>query len=322
MKLSNKFFLLPQVIYKDDPYYQQESEQEIRQLIEENLFDVKMFEYTNDLTRGLGIIREGDDTALFGYFETLNDTNGAKDFFNKLESWATQNGVTKIIGPINFTTYLGYRIKLNHFDKKPFLGEPYNKDYYQKILEEAGYSIDQYYHSYRATDFPDEYYKYSKLIKENNSTGFSVEKLDVNVWGKYIKEFYSFIDQTFKLNKFYYPIPARVFDLYYGVRFGEMIDSNMSRVIFDNKGRVAAFTLMFKEGQGTMLIKTVGVHPKYQKNNLFNLLLADILGTFKENYNEVIACLVQQGGITDNYIKTFHTANKTNYACFSKQLNI
>ena len=83
---------------------------------------------------------EGDDTAYFGFFECVNDDEAAKFLFDSAYSYCSENGFTKMQGPVDASFWIKYRLKINKFET-PYTGEPYNKDYYLKLFKDNGFEV-------------------------------------------------------------------------------------------------------------------------------------------------------------------------------------
>lgn len=351
MIIPNDFFELPTNIYKDDLFYFGESKEFINSLIKNHQEKANIHIELNKSSRAVGFIyndspKEESKVAYFGFFETLNDSEGCKELFQNLEKWAKKHNATKLIGPIDFSTFFRYRIRLNHFENTPFTGEPYNKSYYPALLEENGYSHQQLYRTYKNHNLTDEFHNYiakkdSQIKQSNELSEFKVIPLTEELWMKYLPHFFTFIDGAFKLNHYYYPIDQDFFFKVYGHNFAKRLCPKTSKIVLDPENNIAAFMANFPDYSEiifdqpdysyekdykniklrSLLIKSVGVHPKYRSMNLFNYMLADMPKIIARNYSEVRACLVQVGGITEKYTSTFHSKNPTEYAVFAKNLN-
>lgn len=350
MNVPDDFFELPKKIYKDDFFYFGESKEFICSLIENHQEKANIHIELNKSSRAVGFIYNDSPVgeskvAYFGFFETLNEPEDCKELFNNLEKWARKQKATKLIGPIDFSTFFRYRIRINHFENKPFTGEPYNKSYYATLLEENGFSHQQLYRTYKNHNLTDKFHNYiadkdSKIKHSNKLKDFEVIPLTEELWMKHLPHFFTFIDEAFKLNNYYYPIDKDLFFEIYGQNFGKRLCPKTSKIVLDPKNEIAAFMANFPDYSEiildkpnysyeknyqdlkvrSLLIKSVGVHPKYRGMNIFNYMLADMPQTIAENYSEVRACLVQVGGITEKYTRTFHSKNPTEYAVFAKEL--
>lgn len=85
-----------------------------------------------------------ENRGMFGFFECIDDQAVADSLFFAAESWMLEKGMDCARGPNSpslnhqFTGCL-----LDAFDKPPTFMMPYNKPYYGKLIEQAGYEKSQ-----------------------------------------------------------------------------------------------------------------------------------------------------------------------------------
>jgi GNAT superfamily N-acetyltransferase len=127
-----------------------------------DLFTFKAYVVCDARDSGRGVVARfaltiypDDDTLYFGFFESVNDQTVAAYLFDFVQSYAREHGFTRIVGPVNASFWIGYRLKTNAFGRPPQYGEPYNKEYYQALLESNGMNITERYISnqYRRAPF-------------------------------------------------------------------------------------------------------------------------------------------------------------------------
>ncbi|MGB9807603.1 MAG: GNAT family N-acetyltransferase [Thermosulfidibacteraceae bacterium] len=85
----------------------------------------------------------GENIGLFGYFESIDDIDVARSLFSVAEDWLKSKGVSKIIGPFNLSIHNEVGVLVDGFDKPPIFMTTYNKPYYQRLLEESGYTKEK-----------------------------------------------------------------------------------------------------------------------------------------------------------------------------------
>ncbi|MDR1187098.1 MAG: hypothetical protein LBK95_06540 [Bifidobacteriaceae bacterium] len=85
-------------------------------------------------------------TAYLGLFECL-DRAAAPALFEAARALARERGAARLVGPVDASFWLGYRMKLDHFDSAPYFGEPYNQSHYPELWSEAGFQITERYSS-------------------------------------------------------------------------------------------------------------------------------------------------------------------------------
>lgn len=86
-----------------------------------------------------------DKTAYVGFFESVGSSQVAGSLFKAAEQAARQGGCTTLVGPVNASFWVGYRMKASHFKNKPYFGEPYNLPYYPKLWRQSGFTVRDKY---------------------------------------------------------------------------------------------------------------------------------------------------------------------------------
>lgn len=92
------------------------------------------------------IVRYPEDAlAYLGFFECVNSTAVARFLFENVRRFAKKMNCESVIGPVNASFWLGYRLKINGFERTPYTGEPYNREYYYELFLENGYRVKEHY---------------------------------------------------------------------------------------------------------------------------------------------------------------------------------
>ena len=73
------------------------------------------------------------ECAYFGFFECIDDSRAAAVLIRCAERIAVREGKTSLEGPVDCSFWIRYRLKTDHFSE-PYTGEPYNLEYYEKLL--------------------------------------------------------------------------------------------------------------------------------------------------------------------------------------------
>jgi hypothetical protein len=79
-------------------------------------------------------------TAHFFLFECIDDANVSRALFDAAFAWARTRGLDLVVGPKGLTALDGLGLLIKGFDHRPALGIPYNRDYYQRLIEDAGFT--------------------------------------------------------------------------------------------------------------------------------------------------------------------------------------
>lgn len=138
--------------------------------------------------------------AYLGFFESENNTEAVKITISTAEKFATEKGIKKLIGPVDASFWIGYRMKSDKFNEERFFSEPYGKEYYPKLWEESGFKISEVYVSniYKKLskkEEADERYikRYNYFIKK----GYSIVSPKKKDWDKVISEVYKLLIQLY-----------------------------------------------------------------------------------------------------------------------------
>lgn len=77
--------------------------------------------------------------AFFGFFESIDDPEVSRKLFAAVEGWAKQNGLNRLLGPMNPTTNDECGLLIEGFDSSPVFMMTYNPKYYVGLLERDGF---------------------------------------------------------------------------------------------------------------------------------------------------------------------------------------
>ncbi len=83
-----------------------------------------------------------EKTAFFYLFECVQDLEISRRLFEVAFDWVRRHGLNLIKGPKGFTALDGMGLLIDGFEYMPAMGIPYNLDYYQKLVEDAGFESD------------------------------------------------------------------------------------------------------------------------------------------------------------------------------------
>ena len=81
-----------------------------------------------------------DNTGFFGFFDTINDIAVAKGLFEACKQWLGNKGIERMIGPTNLTTNDSCGFLIDGFHLPPMIMMPYNKDYYEYLCVQLGFT--------------------------------------------------------------------------------------------------------------------------------------------------------------------------------------
>ena len=81
---------------------------------------------------------QGNDWWLFGFLELEEDGEVLRALLDAAADWLRERGRDRMIGPMDFTMNDEVGVLIEGFDREPFVKQPWQPPYYQRLCEEAG----------------------------------------------------------------------------------------------------------------------------------------------------------------------------------------
>ncbi len=255
---------------------------------------------------GVFINRE-NRVGSIGWYECDEDEKLNKALFNKAFEWFAKNNCSKIIGPINGSTWYQYRFNAN-CEKPLFPGEPFQPKYYIGFWENIGFkkSID-YYTTYRSTENAPaiDFDSASEIFME---MGLSLKSFNEIVYQNSKTRLHEFLMASFKNNPLFNRIQFKEFCSIYDA-LPASIPPGFSFVLFDRKNYPAGLVLAYPEPYfqyyqkagvenklmttPKLIAKTIAVHPDWQNQQIGSLLVKLIHGvTKKKGFSKIVYALM------------------------------
>jgi len=145
-------------IYKDDPRYIRPLDMDLKERLDpkKNPF----FEHAEgtvftayDSRKCVGRItaqidkehldRHKDQTGFFGFLDTVDDPEVARELLERAESWLRQRGMKKVRGPYSLSINEEAGCLVEGFDEPPVLLNPHHRAYQGGLIEQAGYTKEK-----------------------------------------------------------------------------------------------------------------------------------------------------------------------------------
>jgi predicted GNAT family acetyltransferase len=108
---------------------------------------------------------KGEATARFGYIEAPEDREVVHALLARVEDWARDKGMTKIVGPYGFSDQDPEGFLIEGFEHRATIATYYNFEWMPKFVEDEGYTKDIDYFVYKI-DVPKEMPEFYKRIYE------------------------------------------------------------------------------------------------------------------------------------------------------------
>ena len=131
-------------------------------------------------------------TGGMGFFECINDKEGAFMLFNTCKEWLEARGMEAMDGPINFGDRdRWWGLLVDGFDFEPNYCMPYNFPYYKELFEEYGFKnfFNQYTYAREISKEGLSPVIEEKANRLRNNPKYHFEHLDKNNLEKYTEDF-------------------------------------------------------------------------------------------------------------------------------------
>ena len=82
---------------------------------------------------------QNERAAFFGFFESIDDAQTSHSLFDAVFNWARQQGVRRVLGPMNPSSNDECGLLVEGFDSSPALMMSYNPRYYEALVTREGF---------------------------------------------------------------------------------------------------------------------------------------------------------------------------------------
>jgi hypothetical protein len=153
-RLLRTFIRLPWKIYQKDPYWVPPLLVDMKKVLDKQknpffLHSTADFflarrnqEWVGRIAAILNNNHNGfhnEQTAFFGFFESIDDTDVASALLNHSVQWARDRGMVELRGPMNYSTNETLGVLVEGFDSCPAILMTHNPSYYGTLIESAGF---------------------------------------------------------------------------------------------------------------------------------------------------------------------------------------
>ena len=271
-----------------------------------------------------------DNVFQFGFFEIINDQALANQCFDYIKACITDDN--ELFGPINFSTFFNYRLKVNCFERPNFLGEPNNLHYYPDILKASGFMVNKTYHS----QYSDAQVLETIIENELNlefleiaKQGFDIKPITKQSLPDFIADIYALVLGQFDHKSEFKPISLDLFKDIYMADIEPYIHPQYSFVYYLND-QLAGFNFMFDHQlyadkfnlddsihTSDLIYKTVCIHKQYQGKGLFKLMNANTLSKYPRGISTTGATM-ENSQFVLNYSAKYGAVKTIDYALYRK----
>lgn len=277
--------------------------------------------------------------AYIGFFECIDNSAAARCIFKAAEVKAKKLGCTSLVGPVDASFWIGYRLKTNCFDKLPYTGEPYNLPYYEKFFLENGFGVSGEYVSNRYGKIPQSFLNKRNVRRLQHFTekGYSICSLDKATFDKSLREIYRLLISLYSGFQTFSHITEDEFCSMYGsMRFAA--DFDMVKIAYYNGKAVGFFVTLPNYGNASSgkltlsklrhickvkkapedyILLYLGAEPEHL--GLGKALSECLLREMCKKQAFSVGALIRKGKVTGSYFSSLIEEQYT-YALYEKKL--
>ncbi|WP_314830427.1 hypothetical protein [uncultured Streptococcus sp.] len=211
--------------------------------------------------RGLLTFYPNDEAAYLGFFESINDQQIASAFIEHLAGFARSLGAIKIIGPVQASFWLGYRMQLSGTEDVPFTGEPHNPAYYPELWKAAGFELKERYLSnfYPKVSNQTHQVKLAHRFESFEEAGFTICSPKKKEWDQASLQVFELLNRLYQDFPIYRSISSQQFSQIFQ-KYQYILDFSMVKLAY-KEGKLAGFLIAMPD-YGSLV---------YQKLTLLNL---------------------------------------------------
>jgi hypothetical protein len=299
---------------------------QIRKLVQWGLRNSSSFWLIKNKETGKTLIRLSarpcphiDGQGTIGFFEIDLEAAEARKAFEfaieKVSAWLKDQGVQKIIAPVDINTWFNYRFSVMGQKFFPrYSWEPTTPPEYIEIFRQAGFQDFAKYHSVFFPHFRLRNYcigtgYMKKCYHRIEKLGFHLRPFDQERFMTHeVPILHELSHESFKESLLFEPIDLETFANLYAA--AKNYDSSPSSVLISPEGEVAGFIFAFYDGD-FLVIKSLAIKKKYQGLKLSSGLIYNaVKQSFKKKKKGTISALVRTGIASEKIEKN---SNKTKW---------
>lgn len=264
------------------------------------------------------------EDAYFGFFESVDETACASAVLKAAEQFACALGRKRMIGPVDASFWIRYRLKVGGFSGRPYVSEPYQNPYYLNLLQESGYAVAVEYISNRYAKLPRRDYqiqKYQSRYQEFIAQGYEIRSPKRSEWDTVIREVYRLVIALYSdFPVFSYLTEEDFCKLFASYKMildlsmvkiayyqGEAVGFFIGMPDYQNRlyGKITPLTLLYvlckriRSRRYVMLY--LGVDPRHR--GLGKAITQSIIENVHKKRAESIGAFIRRGKITEDYVK-------------------
>lgn len=244
------------------------------------------------------------DLAYFGLldFDCKNPMidNVILEFNKSAGKWCSDRGIFRLLGPINFSTWLPYRL-LSFVDGGPmFSFEPDRPIEYHILLKKHGFITNQLFSSKGYGELENIINLSKSDFDKAQGLGYSFEFFPKDLSAQDLRDLYRLSLKIFDENYLATPIDFETFSSLY-VAQSKKEDYGLSLFILSPTGERVGYFINFIE-HGYCVVKTIGIDKEHRGAGLSNgSMYLSLKKAGERGVHQMVAAMVKEGAQSESY---------------------
>lgn len=281
------------------------------------------------------------DEAYIGFFECIEDFEACRILMEAAFEQAKSDGKSTIVGPVDASYWIKFRMKVDAFDKPPYALEPYNKSYYPDFWEKCGFAKVQGYFSnqLRMPTAEDHDAKCIKRFEALTKRGYTIEYPTSDNFNDKLYQVFVLLSKLYADFPCYTEISwEKFYEMYSGIKL--VLSFDMAKLVYKD-GELVGFSISVPNfgnatgGKRTLskirriidsqknpsefILIYMGVDDKHL--GVGSMIAEAVKRSLEEKHCTAINALIIDGKVTgESYYNSSLTTEKYHYALFRKKL--
>ncbi len=257
-KERKSFITFPLELYKGNEYFVPVLYSDEKKIFKKNYFyyetaraeyflayrDGRVTGRISVLVQDLYNDKQNEKRARFTRFDSINDTEVSNALFTAAETWAREQGMDTICGPLGFSDLEREGLLIEGFDQHQTFEEQYNYEYYASLIEAYGFIKEVDWYEHRLTLPKDESFdklsRVSAVMMKKFDLHIGTAKTNAGYIKKYGKEIFNLLDETYSALYGTFPLTESM-RKNLAANFKLIINRKYCIVLFDKNEKAVAF---------------------------------------------------------------------------------
>jgi hypothetical protein len=242
--------------------------------------------------------------AYFGLLDFDFKNNSREKILHKFIettiSWCQKNACSKICGPINFSTWLPYRLRTMVDGGPIFSFEPDRPIEYAQFLKESGFCTNQLFSSKGYEDLDNIINLSKKDYEKAIGLGFSFEFFPKELTIEDLRELHALSLKIFDDNYLATPVDFESFQTLYLAQ-SKKEDLSLSLFMKSASGEKIGYLINYQE-YDYCVVKTLGIDKSFRGSGLSNgSMYLTLKKAAEQGIHKMVAAMVKEGAQSESY---------------------